>query len=98
MDKEVTIVGKFYLRNGNVIDEKIIFDKDDNKEDIEKTIKDVRDMIKKGFREDYNFQFTFGFTTFRGNELVAVKIEEEEWNSHFFWERNDNIKRICIRE
>lgn len=83
MDKEVTIVGKFYLRNGNVIDEKIIFDKDDNKEDIEKTIKDVRDMIKKGFREDYNFQFTFGFTTFRGNELVAVKIEEEEWNSHF---------------
>ena len=78
MDKEVTIVGKFYLRNGNVIDEKIIFDKDDNKEDIEKTIKDVRDMIKKGFREDYNFQFTFGFTTFRGNELVAVKIEEEE--------------------
>ena len=54
MDKEVTIVGKFYLRNGNVIDEKIIFDKDDNKEDIEKTIKDVRDMIKKGFREDYN--------------------------------------------
>ena len=78
MDKEVTIVGKFYLRNGNVIDEKIIFYKDDNKEDIEKTIKDVRDMIKKGFREDYNFQFTFGFTTFRGNELVAVKIEEEE--------------------
>lgn len=78
MDKEVTIVGKFYLRNGNVIDEKIIFDKDDNKEDIEKTIKDVRDMIKKGFREGYNFQFTFGFTTFRGNELVAVKIEEEE--------------------
>lgn len=78
MDKEVTIVGKFYLRNGNVIDEKIIFEKDDNKEDIEKTIKDVRDMIKKGFREDYNFQFTFGFTTFRGNELVAVKIEEEE--------------------
>lgn len=78
MDKEVTIVGKFYLRNGNVIDEKIIFDKDDNKEDIEKTIKDVRDMIKKGFMEDYNFQFTFGFTTFRGNELVAVKIEEEE--------------------
>lgn len=78
MDKEVTIVGKFYLRNGNVIDEKIIFDKDNNKEDTEKTIKDIRDMIKKGFREDYNFQFTFGFTTFRGNELVAVKLEEAE--------------------
>lgn len=78
MDKEVTIVGKFYLRNGNVIDEKIIFGKDDNKEDTEKTIKDIRDMIKKGFREDYNFQFTFGFTTFRGDELVAVKLEEAE--------------------
>jgi hypothetical protein len=78
MDKEVTIVGKFYLRNGNVIDEKIIFEKDDNKEDTEKTIKDIRDMIKKGFREDYNFQFTFGFTTFRGDELVAVKLEEAE--------------------
>lgn len=78
MDKEVTIVGKFYLRNGNVIDEKIIFGKDDNKEDTEKTIKDIRDMIKKGFREDYNFQFTSGFTTFRGDELVAVKLEEAE--------------------
>lgn len=78
MDKEVTIVGKFYLRNGNVIDEKIIFGKGDNKEDTEKTIKDIRDMIKKGFREDYNFQFTFGFTTFRGDELVAVKLEEAE--------------------
>ena len=78
MNKEVTIVGKFYLRNGNVIDEKIIFGKDDNKEDTEKTIKDIRDMIKKGFREDYNFQFTFGFTTFRGDELVAVKLEEAE--------------------
>ena len=39
MDKEVTIVGKFYLRNGNVIDEKIIFGKDDNKEDTEKPLK-----------------------------------------------------------
>lgn len=76
MDKEVTIVGKFYLRNGNVIEEKVVFDKDNNKEDIENFIKDIKYRVKEGFRENYNFQFTFGFTTFRGNELAAVTIEE----------------------
>ena len=76
MDKEVIIVGKFYLRNGNVIEEKVVFDKDNNKEDIENFIKCIKYRVEEGFRENYNFQFTFGFTTFRGSELAAVTIEE----------------------
>lgn len=78
MDKEVTIVGKFYLKNGNVVSEKVVFDKDNRKEDIENFIKDIKYRIKEGFKENYNFQFTFGFTIFRGNELVAVTIEEAQ--------------------
>lgn len=75
MEREVrTIVGKFYLKNGNVIEEKIIL----NKEKDKKYVKSIIKYMRYVFEEDCNFQFTFGTTTFRGNELVAVKIEEAE--------------------
>ena len=78
MDKEITIVGKFYLKNGNIINEKITFDKDNNKEDVIKFIEEIKNAIKDGFMEKSNFQITFGFTIFRGSELIAVELKEEE--------------------
>lgn len=77
MGKEVTILGKFYLRNGNVIEEKVVLDKDNSREDIDAFVKELKDIIKTAFRENIEFQFTFGFTMFKGSELVAATITEQ---------------------
>ena len=72
MEKELKIIGKFYMRNGVVIEEEVVFDKDNDKEVVEKFIEDMKHDIKEGFREDYDFQFTFGYTMFRGKDISAV--------------------------
>lgn len=72
MEKELKIIGKFYMRNGVVIEEEVVFDKDNDKEVVEKFIEDMKYNIKEGFREDYDFQFTFGYTMFRGKDISAV--------------------------
>lgn len=72
MEKEVKIIGKFYMRSGVVIEEEVVFDKDNDKEAVEEFIKDIKYRVKEGFREDYNFQFTFGYTMFRGKDISAV--------------------------
>ena len=72
MENDVKIIGKFYMRNGAVIEEEVVFDKDNDKEVVENFIKDMKYKVKEGFREDYNFQFTFGYTMFRGKDISAV--------------------------
>ena len=72
MEKEVKIIGKFYMRNGVVIEEEVVFDKNNDKEAEEKFIEDMKYNIKERLREDCNFQFTFGYTTFRGKDISAV--------------------------
>lgn len=72
MENDVKIVGKFYMRSGAVIEEEVVFDKDNDKEVVEEFIKDMKYRVKEGFREDYNFQFTFGYTMFRGKDISAV--------------------------
>lgn len=76
MDKDIIILGKFYLKNGNIIEEKIVFDKDNDRNDIDSFINNTKDSIERAFRDSINFQFTFGFTVFRGSELAAITIEE----------------------
>lgn len=76
MDKDIIILGKFYLKNGNIIEEKIVFDKDNDRNDIDSFINNTKDSIERAFRDNINFQFTFGFTVFRGSELAAITIEE----------------------
>lgn len=72
MENDVKIVGKFYMRSGAVIEEEVVFDKDNDKEVVEEFIKNMKYRVKEGFREDYNFQFTFGYTMFRGKDISAV--------------------------
>ena len=72
MENDVKIIGIFYMRSGVVIEEEVVFDKDNDKEVVENFIKDIKYKVKEGFREDYNFQFTFGYTMFRGKDISAV--------------------------
>lgn len=72
MEKELKIIGKFYMRNGAVIEEEVIFNKDNDKEVVEKFIEDMKHDIIEVLRDDYNFQFTFGYTMFRGKDISAV--------------------------
>ena len=66
------------MRNGVVIEEEVVFDKDNDKEVVEKFIEDMKHDIKEGFREDYDFQFTFGYTMFRGKDISAVTFVTTE--------------------
>ena len=68
MNNDVAIIGTFYLKNGNIIEEEVTCDKND----MENVIENIKSAIKEGFREDVNFSVTFGFTTFRGKDISAV--------------------------
>ena len=72
MENDVKIIGKFYMKNGAIIEEEIVLDKDNEKEAVEELIKDIQFTVKEGFRKDYDFQLTFGYTTFRGRDISAV--------------------------
>ena len=72
MENDVKIIGKFYMKNGAVIEEEVVLDKENEKEAVEEFIKDMQFAVKEGFREDCNFQFTFGYTVFRGSDISAV--------------------------
>lgn len=81
MKNDLKIVGKFYMKSGVVIEEEVVFNEDNDEESIVKFIADMKHRIKEGFREDYNFQLTFGNTMFRGKDISAVtfipiKVEE----------------------
>ena len=78
MDKDFTVLGKFYLKSGIVIEDKIVFDKENTKEKIKEFMDGLKEGIKTGFKENMEFQFTFGFTTIRGSELAAFTMTVEE--------------------
>ena len=78
MDKDFTVLGKFYLKSGVIIEDKVVFDKENTEEEIKEFMNNLKESIKIGFKEDMNFQFTFGFTTIRGSELAAFTMIAEE--------------------
>lgn len=71
---KLILKGKFYLKSGCIIEEKVVFDEDNKQEDIEEFIENTKDSIKEGFRDSINFQFTFGMTIFRGSDISAVEL------------------------
>lgn len=78
MKKDVIILGKFYLKNGNIIEEKIVLDKESNREYVNNFINNAKEEVKLAFKENIDFQFTLGSTIFRGSEIAAVTITEKE--------------------
>lgn len=69
MENNVNIVGKFYLKNGIVIDEEVSV--------AESSIDELRDYIKKVCRSNEDHQITFGYTTFRVKDISAVTIKKD---------------------
>lgn len=78
MGKDFTVLGKFYLKSGVVIEDKVVFDKENTEEEIKEFMDSLKEGIKTGFKENMEFQFTFGFTTIRGSELAAFTMTAEE--------------------
>lgn len=78
MDKDLIVLGKFYLKNGVTIKDKIVFSKENTKEEVKDFIDSMKENIKTAFKENEDFQFTFGFTIIRGSELVAFTMLVEE--------------------
>lgn len=78
MDKDFTVLGKFYLKSGVIIEDKVVFGKENTKEEIKELMDELKQDIKTGFKENIDFQFTFGFTTIRGSELAAFRMITEE--------------------
>lgn len=77
MEKDIIILGKFYLKNGNVIEEKVTIDKTVNAEEVISLIEESRKWIEQGFSENIDFNFSFGKLTLRGSELAAVQFSEQ---------------------
>lgn len=73
-NKGITLLGKFYLRNKFIIKEEVTFSENTLKEEIEEFVNNFKKSLKYGFKENVDFEFTFGQTTFRGSELIAFSI------------------------
>lgn len=78
LDKEITVVGKFYLKNGAVIEEKIVFNINNELSVVRKTIENFKTEIEVGLEhKDGGFQISFGNTIFRGKDISAVTFTEK---------------------
>lgn len=98
MGKDFTVLGKFYLKSGVVIEDKVVFDKENTEEEIKEYMDSLKEGIKMGFKENMEFQFTFGFTTIRGSELAAFTMtvaESEEEAIQKAYEEFGGIYDYC---
>ena len=77
MGKNV-ILGTFYLKNGNIVEEKLVLEDTAEEKEIDDFIKNTRDFVAKGFQQNLNFHITFGHTTFRGADLAAFTMKKKE--------------------
>lgn len=74
---KLTFKGSFCLKSGYVVNEEVVFDESNNQEDIDTAVKDIRDSIKEGFKNNKEFQLNFGTTMFRGSDISAVTFTLE---------------------
>lgn len=78
MENDVKLIGKFYMKNGAIIENEVIFDKDNDKRIVENYIQDVKCQVKEGLGADCDFCITFGYTMFRGKDISAVTFTVED--------------------
>lgn len=74
-EKKLICTGKFYLKSGLIIEEKIEFDEDNEEQIVIDYVEEITNFVKTGLKNNDNFQLTFGFTIFRGSDISAVKFE-----------------------
>ena len=77
LDEKITIFGKFYLKSGVVIEDKIVFNVDSELSTICDEIDKIKKRIQNAFNEDYNLQISFGNTILRGKDISAVTFIEK---------------------
>lgn len=75
MSNNPIILGKFYLKNGSLIERKMIF-KDKTMEEIDHIIDNLIKDMEESFNNTRRFSIRFGDTVFRGDEIAAVTIKE----------------------
>ena len=78
MKNDVKLLAKVYIRNGIVIEEEVVFDKNNNREIVDNYIDEVGYNIKNNFQKDCNFCLTFGNTIFRGEDISAITLTTVE--------------------
>ena len=71
--KKYYIKGKFYLKNGAVIEDRKI--EPLHKEKAEELLINMREKTKDFFSKDECFYYTLGKTIIRGSDLAAVELE-----------------------
>ena len=73
--KYYIISAKVYLKNGLVIEEEKLLQKDNYiLDDAENEVKELRYFIKQGLQAGENFQFSIGDTIFQGADVSAVTL------------------------
>lgn len=78
MENNMTYIGKFYLKSGQMIEEKVWFDKSENREDVNNYMHELVNNFKKSIRNNYDNTavLTFGNTVFRISDISAMTIKE----------------------
>ena len=75
LQKDIVVEGKFWLKNGAVIEDSITFEAGkDSYDEAQNIIDNINEIEKKSFIADEPFNIWFGSTVIRGTDLSAYKL------------------------
>ena len=75
LQKDIVVEGKFWLKNGAVIEDSITFEAGkDNYDEAQDTIDSINEIARSSFIHDDPFNIWFGSTFIRGTDLSAYKL------------------------
>lgn len=75
LQKDIVVEGKFWLKNGAVIEDSITFEAGkDNYDEAQGTIDSINEVARSSFIHDDPFDIWFGDTVIRGTDLSAYKL------------------------
>ena len=75
LQKDIIVEGKFWLKNGAVIEDSITFEAGkDNYDEAQDTIDSINEIARRSFIHDDPFDIWFGNTVIRGTDLSAYKL------------------------
>lgn len=75
LQKDIIVEGKFWLKNGAVIEDSITFEAGkDNYDEAQDTIDSINEIARNSFINNEPFNIWFGSTVIRGTDLSAYKF------------------------
>ena len=76
LQKDIIVEGKFWLKNGAVIEDSITFEAGkDNYDEAQDTIDSINERARRSFIHDDPVDIWFGSTVIRGTDLSAYKLD-----------------------